>query len=70
MSSIWRGVIPAITTPFLEDMTVDHVFLAKHCQWLVAMARRAPGALGAPAPSSMAALPRDAPPAPGGLAQG
>ncbi len=35
MSSIWRGVIPAITTPFLEDMTVDHVFLARHCQWLV-----------------------------------
>ena len=32
---IWRGVIPAITTPFLEDMTVDHAFLARHCQWLV-----------------------------------
>src|SRR5438045_3972670 len=32
---IWRGVIPAITTPFNEDMTVDHAFLARHCQWLV-----------------------------------
>jgi 4-hydroxy-tetrahydrodipicolinate synthase len=32
---IWRGVMPAITTPFLEDMTVDHAFLARHCQWLV-----------------------------------
>lgn len=27
--------MPAITTPFLPDMTVDHVFLTKHCQWLV-----------------------------------
>ncbi len=32
---IWRGVIPAITTPFHQDMTVDHAFLARHCQWLV-----------------------------------
>jgi dihydrodipicolinate synthase/N-acetylneuraminate lyase len=31
----WRGVIPAITTPFSEDMTVDHKFLARHCHWLV-----------------------------------
>ena len=33
---IWRGVMPAITTPFEQDMTVDHTFLAQHCQWLVA----------------------------------
>jgi dihydrodipicolinate synthase/N-acetylneuraminate lyase len=32
---IWRGVMPAITTPFNDDMTVDHGFLARHCQWLV-----------------------------------
>jgi 4-hydroxy-tetrahydrodipicolinate synthase len=31
----WRGVIPAITTPFKEDLTVDHAFLAQHCRWLV-----------------------------------
>ncbi len=31
----WAGVIPAITTPFNEDMSVDHAFLAKHCQWLI-----------------------------------
>jgi 1-pyrroline-4-hydroxy-2-carboxylate deaminase len=31
----WRGVLPAITTPFHEDLTIDHVFLAKHCEWLV-----------------------------------
>lgn len=32
---IWRGVMPAITTPFNEDLSVDHAFVAKHCNWLV-----------------------------------
>jgi 4-hydroxy-tetrahydrodipicolinate synthase len=31
----WHGVIPAITTPFQEDLSVDHEFLARHAQWLV-----------------------------------
>ncbi len=31
----WTGVIPATTTPFLEDLTVDHAFLARHVSWLV-----------------------------------
>ncbi|HEY3439985.1 MAG TPA: dihydrodipicolinate synthase family protein [Paludibaculum sp.] len=31
----WTGVIPAITTPFLEDLSVDHAFLAQHCLWLI-----------------------------------
>jgi 4-hydroxy-tetrahydrodipicolinate synthase len=31
----WNGVIPAITTPFNEDMMVDHALLAKHCRWVV-----------------------------------
>lgn len=31
----WRGVIPAITTPFNQDLSVDHGFLAAHCEWLV-----------------------------------
>jgi 4-hydroxy-tetrahydrodipicolinate synthase len=31
----WHGVIPAITTPFNEDLSVDHAFLAQHCRWLV-----------------------------------
>src|SRR4051812_19269244 len=31
----WAGVIPAITTPFNEDLSVDHAFLAKHCGWLI-----------------------------------
>lgn len=31
----WRGVMPAITTPFDEDGTVDHEFLGRHAGWLV-----------------------------------
>lgn len=31
----WHGVIPAITTPFREDLSVDHEFLARHAAWLV-----------------------------------
>jgi 4-hydroxy-tetrahydrodipicolinate synthase len=31
----WRGVIPAITTPFRSDGSVDHEFVAKHCAWLI-----------------------------------
>ena len=30
----WEGVMPAITTPFTEDMGVDHAFLEKHVAWL------------------------------------
>jgi 4-hydroxy-tetrahydrodipicolinate synthase len=31
----WRGVYPAITTPFGEDLAVDHDGLARHVAWLV-----------------------------------
>ena len=31
----WSGVIPAITTPFREDLSVDHDFLAKHASWMI-----------------------------------
>jgi len=34
-ASIWRGVIPAITTPFTADGQVDHAFLAKHANQLI-----------------------------------
>ncbi len=27
--------MPAITTPFHDDLTVDHEFLARHCAWLI-----------------------------------
>ena len=31
----WKGVMPAITTPFNENLTVDHGLLAEHCRWLL-----------------------------------
>jgi dihydrodipicolinate synthase/N-acetylneuraminate lyase len=31
----WRGVFPAITTPFHEDLSIDYAFLARHCRWLI-----------------------------------
>jgi 4-hydroxy-tetrahydrodipicolinate synthase len=31
----WRGVIPAITTPFDERLEIDHAFLAGHAGWMV-----------------------------------
>jgi len=31
----WKGVMPAITTCFREDLSVDHGFMAKHCRWLL-----------------------------------
>jgi dihydrodipicolinate synthase/N-acetylneuraminate lyase len=31
----WKGVLPAITTSFTEDLRVDHGFLAKHCRWVL-----------------------------------
>jgi dihydrodipicolinate synthase/N-acetylneuraminate lyase len=32
----WKGVIPAMTTPFNADLSVDEGFLATHARWLVA----------------------------------
>jgi 4-hydroxy-tetrahydrodipicolinate synthase len=34
-TSLWRGVLPAITTPFNADGSVDHAFLARHAQTMV-----------------------------------
>jgi dihydrodipicolinate synthase/N-acetylneuraminate lyase len=31
----WSGVMPAMTTPFDEKLTVDHPFLAQHAAWLL-----------------------------------
>src|ERR1700746_2169793 len=31
----WAGVIPDITTPFKEDLSIDFGFLAEHCKLLV-----------------------------------
>jgi 1-pyrroline-4-hydroxy-2-carboxylate deaminase len=42
----WKGVFPAITTPFRGDGAVDHVFLADHVRWLIGHACRGIVALG------------------------
>jgi 4-hydroxy-tetrahydrodipicolinate synthase len=31
----WAGVMPAITTPFKPDLSVDLEFMRRHCLWLV-----------------------------------
>lgn len=31
----WKGVMPAVTTPFDEGLKVDHPLMADHCRWLV-----------------------------------
>jgi dihydrodipicolinate synthase/N-acetylneuraminate lyase len=36
----WRGVFPAITTPFRDDLSVDHEFLCEHAAWMVANGAR------------------------------
>ena len=31
----WKGVMPAVTTPFNGEMEVDHDAMTEHCRWLV-----------------------------------
>jgi 4-hydroxy-tetrahydrodipicolinate synthase len=31
----WQGVMPAITTEFLADGSIDHAFVAEHVHWLI-----------------------------------
>lgn len=31
----WKGVMPAMTTCFTNDLSVDHRFMAEHCRWLL-----------------------------------
>src|SRR5437867_2539993 len=35
MAMEWRGVIPAMTTAFKSDLSVDHAFVARHARWMV-----------------------------------
>lgn len=42
----WRGVFPAITTPFKKDLTVDYEALQGHASWLVDNGCRGIVALG------------------------
>ncbi len=49
MSMIWKGVMPAITTCFNEDLSIDHAFVAKHVRWMLdngCTGMVAPGSLG------------------------
>lgn len=31
----WKGVMPAITTCFHNDLSIDHGFMVEHCRWLL-----------------------------------
>jgi len=42
----WEGVFPAITTPFLDTLAVDHLALAEHVSWLADHGCRGIVALG------------------------
>jgi 4-hydroxy-tetrahydrodipicolinate synthase len=33
---IWKGLFPAVTTPFTPDLAVDHAFLARHLERMLA----------------------------------
>jgi len=49
MQMKWRGVMPATTTAFDENLNIDHAFVAKHARWLVdngCTAIISPGSLG------------------------
>ena len=35
MNMQWQGVMPAITTPFDDELNVDHAALAEHCAWMI-----------------------------------
>jgi dihydrodipicolinate synthase/N-acetylneuraminate lyase len=35
MKMKWQGVIPAMTTAFQPDYSVDHAFITKHARWLI-----------------------------------
>jgi dihydrodipicolinate synthase/N-acetylneuraminate lyase len=48
-SMTWQGVIPATTTAFKSDLSIDHDFVAKHANWLIdhdCTGIVAPGSLG------------------------
>src|SRR5258708_22807196 len=42
----WHGVLPAITTPFREDLSIDFDFLKRHVAWLIERGCRGVVALG------------------------
>ena len=34
MTMHWQGVMPAMTTAFNEDLTLDYEFIARHASWM------------------------------------
>jgi dihydrodipicolinate synthase/N-acetylneuraminate lyase len=42
----WQGVFPAITTPFNQDLSIDHTFLGEHAGWMIDSGCRGIVALG------------------------
>ena len=49
MQMKWRGVMPATTTAFDDNLNIDHAFVARHARWLIdngCTAIIAPGSLG------------------------
>ena len=42
----WAGVLPAITTPFKSDLSVDEAALAAHVRWMMDSGCRGIVALG------------------------
>jgi 4-hydroxy-tetrahydrodipicolinate synthase len=46
MKMNWAGVIPAMTTAFKPDYSVDHAFMARHAQWMIKNGCRGIVALG------------------------
>jgi 1-pyrroline-4-hydroxy-2-carboxylate deaminase len=49
MDMTWRGVMPATTTAFDQDLNIDHPFVAQHARWLIdngCTGIIAPGSLG------------------------
>ncbi|MEP6491670.1 MAG: dihydrodipicolinate synthase family protein [bacterium] len=55
--SDWRGVFPAITTPFRVDHSVDHDALARHVSWLIDSRCRAIVPLGSLGESATLSFP-------------
>src|SRR6185369_16535771 len=35
MTMTWKGVMPAVTTCFDENLQVDHKFMTEHCKWMI-----------------------------------
>src|SRR5260370_31033445 len=44
----WQGVIPAMSTAFRDDLSVDHDFVARHAAWMIDAGCTGIVALGSP----------------------